>query len=466
MQASNAPTKIQRPFADSGDKQTIPVPSQIGITDGRASFTDGFPPLTRTPVVAGGVPPFGTDMNGILNAITAIQQWQNAGGFPQYDSAFSAAVGGYPKYAILQKADGSGLWISTADNNTNNPDTGGANWVDLIQGAAYGLDSGAANAYAVTFAPALTALRDGMVLRFKAANANTGASTFNPNGLGTKPIVGGAHAALQGGEIVASSDVWLQYNSSIGGGSWILVDSTGGAMQTANATQSQHAVTLGQLPALDLIKTVKRQVITASATYTPSAGMVFADVEIVGGGAGGGGAAGGSSTSAAGAGGGAGGYTKKVFTAAQIGASQVVTIGAAGTAGAAGNNVGGGGGNTTFGALLTANGGAAGAGCAAITTAGIPAAGGPGGTATGGNVNVRGAAGFASFVLGGASGGLSGQGGSSIYGGGGYPSGPIGSGNPGTGYGSGGSGGACLAVNAAGAPGTAGICIITEYCTQ
>lgn len=118
----------------------------------------------------------------------------------------------------------------------------------LIQSGAAGyvVDTGAANAYAAAYTPAITALSDGMVLRFKAANANTGASTFNPNGLGTKPIVGGAHAALQGGEIVANSDVWLQYNSSIGGGSWILVDSTGGALQVTAGAQSSQAINLGQ----------------------------------------------------------------------------------------------------------------------------------------------------------------------------------------------------------------------------
>lgn len=145
MQASNAPTKIQKPFADSGDKQTIPVASQIGITDGRASFTDGFPPLTRTPVVAGGVPPFGTDMNGILYDITAIQQWLSAGGRFVYDSAFAAAIGGYPKGAVLQKSDGSGSWLCTAENNSTNPDTGGANWQDFSGGRLLGVQIFTAN---------------------------------------------------------------------------------------------------------------------------------------------------------------------------------------------------------------------------------------------------------------------------------------------------------------------------------
>ncbi|WP_236225613.1 gp53-like domain-containing protein [Pseudomonas pseudonitroreducens] len=122
--------------------------------------------------------------------------------------------------------------------------------VGRLGSSSYVVDTGTANTYVATYTPAVTALTDGMVLRFKAANANTGASTFNPNGTGAKPIVGGAHAALQGGEIVANSSVWLQYNSSIGGGSWVLIDSTGGAMQAGTAVQSLQAVNLAEFAAL------------------------------------------------------------------------------------------------------------------------------------------------------------------------------------------------------------------------
>lgn len=134
MQSSNQPGQISVAFATSGQKQPIPVASQIGIEDGRASYQDGFPPLTRTPLAAGGVPPFGTDMNGILNAITAIQQWQSAGGLFKFDATFAASVGGYPKGAMLVRADGDGIWQSSIENNTNNPDTGGAGWVPVVTG--------------------------------------------------------------------------------------------------------------------------------------------------------------------------------------------------------------------------------------------------------------------------------------------------------------------------------------------
>jgi hypothetical protein len=131
MQASNAPSKVPLPFANAGAKNTIPTASQIGVTPGAASLTDGFPPLTRTPIAAGGVPPSGQDMNGILYLLSANTQWECAGGLFTFDATFSTAVGGYPKGAILSNAAGNGLWYSTVDNNTVNPDTVGTGWIAL-----------------------------------------------------------------------------------------------------------------------------------------------------------------------------------------------------------------------------------------------------------------------------------------------------------------------------------------------
>lgn len=132
MQLSDEPSKIPTPFANGGVRNVVPVASLIGITDGAASFTDGFPPLTMTDPGAGGVPPDGRDFNGAFYALSAAIRWNQAGGRPTYDSAFSTAVGGYPIGSVLQAADQSGFWISTANNNTNNPDTGGANWIPLL----------------------------------------------------------------------------------------------------------------------------------------------------------------------------------------------------------------------------------------------------------------------------------------------------------------------------------------------
>lgn len=113
--------------------RSIPQSSQIGIQNCAASLNDGFPPLTFVPSVAGGCPPFGQDMNGILKQVTQWSQWQGAAGPVYYDGTFATNVGGYPKGTILQSTVLAGrLWLSTADSNSTNPDaTDGtaANWI-------------------------------------------------------------------------------------------------------------------------------------------------------------------------------------------------------------------------------------------------------------------------------------------------------------------------------------------------
>lgn len=140
MQANQTPTLVPLPFAANGTKNTIPEASQIGITPGAASLNDGFPPLTFTPIAAGGVPPDGADFNGVLNLITQSIRWAHAGGHYGYSSTFAndANVSGYPRGAILLRADQSGLWINQTENNTTNPDTGGAGWAAALMSGAVG----------------------------------------------------------------------------------------------------------------------------------------------------------------------------------------------------------------------------------------------------------------------------------------------------------------------------------------
>jgi hypothetical protein len=71
-------------------------------------------------------------MNGLMNRATAGIRWLQAGGLPIHDAAYSTAIGGYPNGAILVRADGTGFWRSTADNNLTDPDTGGAGWRNLM----------------------------------------------------------------------------------------------------------------------------------------------------------------------------------------------------------------------------------------------------------------------------------------------------------------------------------------------
>ncbi len=216
-------------------------------------------------------------------------------------------------------------------------------------------------------------------------------------------------------------------------------------------------------------------------TYTPTSGMKHCLVISTGGGGGAGGADtdGTSGSIGGGGGGGAGGTCIERFTAADIGASQTVTIGAAGTAGGATGTSGGVGGNTTFGALHTANGGAPGSGPGTSTVDFTSTAGGGGGVPTGGLLNITGGDGM-SAIGGGVDGTTDlsfcqgGHGGASFWGGGGKGGAAANAtlttdatqaGNAGKAYGSGGGGGAnCNATaGVAGGAGVAGVCLIIEY---
>lgn len=149
MLASQIPVKLTLPFANAGNKNTIPAASQIGTTPGAASLTDGFPPLTFTPDWAGGIPPSGADMNGILYDVSAWVRWQSAGGQIAYDATFQTAIGGYPQGAYVSSlAVINRFWVSLVDNNTTNPDAAGAGWLSTearvfsIAGTPNGLVAG------------------------------------------------------------------------------------------------------------------------------------------------------------------------------------------------------------------------------------------------------------------------------------------------------------------------------------
>lgn len=132
------PPLIEVPFAESGLKNAIPANAN-NIT-GNAGFDLGFPPINLTAVAAGGIPPYGQDMNGILYAITECLRFFQAGSIYTYDAPFSTAIGGYRAGARVQRTDGTGYWLNTVDGNTNDPEAAGAataGWVpDFTYGAA------------------------------------------------------------------------------------------------------------------------------------------------------------------------------------------------------------------------------------------------------------------------------------------------------------------------------------------
>jgi hypothetical protein len=214
---------------------------------------------------------------------------------------------------------------------------------------------------------------------------------------------------------------------------------------------------------------LKRQVITATGTYTPTPGANRALVRMVGGGGGGGGIANSSSAQAAVAGGGAGGaYFEKFIdpgTYPLVGGTA--TVGAAGAGGLNTGAAGSAGGDTSIvigGTTYTAKGGPGGAFQASIATAACALGGGFATGSTAGDFSPSqdpGAPGVA--IL--AAVGFSGAGGSSPFGAGGNGLAASGAGNAGQGKGAGGGG--ALSLNAGGAAaggaGTIGVLVIDEY---
>ena len=114
------------PFAQDGLKNTIPNST---ASDGAASFTQGFPPETMNPINAGGVPPAGRDMNGILNQLSSHQVWLNAGMIYKFDATLATAIGGYKTGAIIQTDDGLSAYICVTNNNSNNPNSVLTGWM-------------------------------------------------------------------------------------------------------------------------------------------------------------------------------------------------------------------------------------------------------------------------------------------------------------------------------------------------
>jgi hypothetical protein len=198
---------------------------------------------------------------------------------------------------------------------------------------------------------------------------------------------------------------------------------------------------------------------TGAATYTPPANLVYAVVEVIGGGASGGPVAGAANVYGGAGGGGSGAYARSTLSAAQIGASQPVTVGAGGTATpTAGAN----GATSSFGSLVSAGGGASGT----AGPIGVPGQGSQ--TGVGQLVRAGGAGGP----------GWTGVGNGAAYGGfggsvwGGYVAGSVATANTGVtpaaaraNSGAGGSGAATnnFAQNNAGGNGAAGIVFVTEF---
>lgn len=219
----------------------------------------------------------------------------------------------------------------------------------------YAEDAGSANAYLANFTPAVTTYVEGSPLRILIANTNTSRTcTLNAGG-GAVAIETAAGNEPQIGDIVAGAICTFIYSDGI--------------FQLQPASGSVLVRT----------RTIRY---TASATYTPPAGLLYADVTCYAPGGGGGGVKNSVAEAIAGGGGSSGAIARRIVTAAEIGASQAMTISAGGAGGTAlGGNGAPGAGNTSFGSLVVAGPGGGGAGNTASYTGarpgtlGVPSAG-------------------------------------------------------------------------------------------
>ncbi|EHT8864561.1 hypothetical protein KYT28_001956 [Salmonella enterica] len=134
MKLNDKPRQLAVPFASTGDKNNIPdKATQQTKESGNAAYDSGFPPVTMTPISAGGIPPHGKDFNGLMHDITAAIRYVQAGGLYTYNADFAGAIGGYAKDAILAGVSTTAVWLNTIDDNLTDPEgADSAGWVNLL----------------------------------------------------------------------------------------------------------------------------------------------------------------------------------------------------------------------------------------------------------------------------------------------------------------------------------------------
>jgi hypothetical protein len=417
------PDLILTPFGENATPGTIdPIPETRGPGDDpqQATWDEGFPLVTMTPLAAGGIPPKGQDFNGVLNAISEHTVFTGRGGQYKWSSAYVTASGGYDIGDVIQADNGLDSYVSLVNDNTDNfnttPASIGVSW----------------------------ALYAGRKTQTQA----------------TETVSGIAEIATQAEVTTGADDARIVTPAKLRGAQ---------ATQAEAEAVSDNAKIMTPLrtrQAVSILKGLSR--ITASGSFTVPAGITNIWVSGCGGGGGGGGGGSNNTGNAAGSGGSGGGAGQSIIRqpfSVTPGEVIAITVGGAGTAGTAGSQgvenatAGGPGGVTTIGALINLLGGGGGSGGKQGNSVAIPPgpAGGSGfpygGDASDGSiVSTSVAAGWA---------GLSGAGASSEFGGGGGGSksgsgfGSVG--KAADGFGSGGSGGGgCYASGGPGGPGGVG----------
>jgi hypothetical protein len=190
------PTPIYQAWCSgSGGTKGLIASIPAGASSPNASLNDGFPLITMT--YAGGQPPKGADMNGILNWITQYCVWVNGGGQFPFNATFASAPG-YAIGAVVQLTGGLSSYVNLAANNTNDPNsvlTNWAPWAGAVKAnvadlngttaalgaalVAYNSAVGATYAAGTVGAGLYTAIANAAAAATSASNAQAAANTAN-----------------------------------------------------------------------------------------------------------------------------------------------------------------------------------------------------------------------------------------------------------------------------------------------
>jgi hypothetical protein len=173
-------------------------PSAANLSNGTTGTAGTAVVLATSPTLV--TPALGTPASGVITNLTGTCTSCNVGGT-------AANLSGTPALP-------NGTTATTQSANDNSTKLGTTAYADAISTALktgilnqsynYLADSGAADAYVVTLSPAAGSYVTGMVVRFKATNANaTTTPTVNVNGLGAKTITKNQGAAMAANDIKA-----------------------------------------------------------------------------------------------------------------------------------------------------------------------------------------------------------------------------------------------------------------------
>ena len=165
-----------------------------------------------------------------------------AGGTAILMHATIAGVNSGNPICLLMECAGGAQQVAAATASRHAPQAGQVQRNAFNYGSVAG---GTANALTATLTPVPASYTDDLVVVVRVASANTGATTLNVNSLGATAVIGAGHQPLQGGELAANGFACFAYSQALA--SFILLWTTGGAEPVAPATQSQHAVQLGQV---------------------------------------------------------------------------------------------------------------------------------------------------------------------------------------------------------------------------